>query len=692
MWLSRKISSIIKQKSLLHSSSTTFKKQVSFVLAVISGVNNTGKSTLIKCLGLQELKYDIHRQLYRLKNNEQFIIQVIEYNGIPPNLELLDGVFICYDTTNRDSMDHLPDIINVFVSQHVPCLLIGLKSDLTVQRTVDPQLGHLIGNLFGVQAIEADNITHQGIQLLQKCFIQFIYSDRKILLQSQQQGMTDPIIITPPSTCSSHSNSPIISRSSSCSTSTTGGDTVSTIVDQVLANHHDEHIVIIFLTMFRKFMKPLDLVNILIQRFELDLIQNDDTPLIIPTIRQERIRSFFCLWLSQYWGDFKRDVLLPLAVREAAIYDKDIWGIDSFGAWTQHENDIKKRPTIKARLLSSSLRRAASTNSHQRLPVSFKSILSFTTHNHHDNNRRNSTPPISSSSSSNNTGLSYCPAIFGGGLISIQHQTLNDSFETITCFSPAQFAEQFTCIEAELFRKIQPRDFLRHLWIQKKKQHHNKNPVLASIEHFNFISAWIASLVVNQPLLERRVVLFEICLQIAVELKRLNNFNTLMAVLAGVNNAAVLRLKRTRELTRVKNKALYEEFLALELLMSSERSFSNYRSTLKQTELPGIPYLGIHQQDLVSLGEANKDHKMDGKVHWNKFRLMGESILEMMRFQYPTYHLLESNPFLLYFIGHQTVSTEDELYEKSKEIEPRHNMSSLSTSSSTSSRWLTSLK
>ncbi|GAA5796611.1 hypothetical protein HPULCUR_001984 [Helicostylum pulchrum] len=174
--------------------------QVSFVLAVTSGVNNTGKSTLIKSLGLQELKYDVHRKLYRLKNNEQYIIQVIEYNGIPPNLELLDGVFICYDTTNRDSMDYLPDLINVFVSQHVPCLLIGLKSDLTVQRTVDPQLGHLIGNLFGVQAIEADNITLQGIQLLQKRFIQFIYSDRKILLQSQQQGMTDPIIITPPST------------------------------------------------------------------------------------------------------------------------------------------------------------------------------------------------------------------------------------------------------------------------------------------------------------------------------------------------------------------------------------------------------------------------------------------------------------------------------------------------------------
>lgn len=69
--------------------------------------------------------------------------------------------------------------------------MIGLKSDLTLQRTVDPQLGHLIGNLFGVQAIEADTVTQQGIQLLQKHFIQFIYSDKELLMpQCEQLSVT----------------------------------------------------------------------------------------------------------------------------------------------------------------------------------------------------------------------------------------------------------------------------------------------------------------------------------------------------------------------------------------------------------------------------------------------------------------------------------------------------------------------
>lgn len=82
----------------------------------------------------------------------------------------------------------LPDI---FVSQHVPCLLIGLKSDLTLERTVDTQLGHLIGSLFGIQAIESDTVTASGIRLLQKYFIQFIYSDRKMLLYRQQSNVKD---------------------------------------------------------------------------------------------------------------------------------------------------------------------------------------------------------------------------------------------------------------------------------------------------------------------------------------------------------------------------------------------------------------------------------------------------------------------------------------------------------------------
>jgi hypothetical protein len=53
-----------------------------------------------------------------------------------------------------------------------------------------------------------------------------------------------------------------------------------------------------------------------------------------------------------------------------------------------------------------------------------------------------------------------------------------------------------------------------------------------------------------------------------------------MAIIAGINSAPVLRLRRTWDL--VKGKTSYKKFRMLENLMSSERSYSNYRAALKR--------------------------------------------------------------------------------------------------------------
>lgn len=543
----------------------------------------------------------------------------------------------------------------------MPCLLIGLKSDLTVLRTVDPQLGHLIGNLFGVQAIEVDNFTLAGTQLLQQYFIQFIYSDRKVLLNNQQQGNTTPTTtstITATAkkdhvkpdcstleTYASKPTIPIVTISPPAASSltplsstkpNTDEESIETIIDQLLNTHQDENGIIIFLTVFRKFMKPSQLAKILIQRFEFDLINQEyhfkstttTEKFILPTTRQERIRSFLCIWLSHYWGDFKSsatrrmmldfldgvsrypelkpicDVLLPLAMRDPAIRDKDAsWGMVDQQSTKSNKKDsgyCESFEWLDAQLTaeeenhqSKSLKRAASTNSH--IPVAFKSIVSTL-------NKRNSTPVSvliqqqqqqqqqqqlkRNTEAATRTRNVDTPAIFGGGIIPIQYDQpimmldhATQQLDVLKTLTPTKLAEQLTWIDQELFRKIQPRDFLRHAYSSANQQQskrrksvtNKENPVLASIEHFNFVSGWVATLIVNQTCIEKRVYTFEFCLQVAVYLRQLNNFNTLMAVLAGINSAAVLRLKQTRLAVQCRNKALYDQFLELETLMSSER-------------------------------------------------------------------------------------------------------------------------
>jgi hypothetical protein len=75
-----------------------------------------------------------------------------------------------------------------------------------------------------------------------------------------------------------------------------------------------------------------------------------------------------------------------------------------------------------------------------------------------------------------------------------------------------------------------------------------------------------------------------------------NNYNTLMAIIAAINSAPIARLRRTREL--IKGKSSYKKFHNLEVLMSTDKSFGNYRMALKapsrgNDEQLGIPYLYV---------------------------------------------------------------------------------------------------
>ena len=65
------------------------------------------------------------------------------------------------------------------------------------------------------------------------------------------------------------------------------------------------------------------------------------------------------------------------------------------------------------------------------------------------------------------------------------------------------------------------------------------------IDRFNNVSRWVATEIVLAPNHRQRISVLRRFIRLAEEFLAINNFNSLLEVLAGLNLAPVQRLKRT---------------------------------------------------------------------------------------------------------------------------------------------------
>ncbi|KAF9987719.1 hypothetical protein BGZ75_000190 [Mortierella antarctica] len=224
-------------------------------------------------------------------------------------------------------------------------------------------------------------------------------------------------------------------------------------------------------------------------------------------------------------------------------------------------------------------------------------------------------------------------------------------------------AAQLTCVEFGLFKKLKPRDMLRQVWKSSK----GSAAFQACIAHFNFISSWVGTMILSPSKAKNRAKMMEKFITIAKILRDMGNFNTTMAIIGALNTSSIHRLVQTREL--LQGKEIWNTFKGLEHLMSSERSFFEYRSALKVQKLPCIPYLGVHLGDLLSISEGNRDFRQDGTIHWQKFCLLAEVISKVMHFQSEPY-MIQPDPFISRVITETHVLDDEEMYTKSIGTEP----------------------
>ncbi|XP_034649469.1 rap guanine nucleotide exchange factor 1 isoform X6 [Trachemys scripta elegans] len=231
---------------------------------------------------------------------------------------------------------------------------------------------------------------------------------------------------------------------------------------------------------------------------------------------------------------------------------------------------------------------------------------------------------------------------------------------TLHDFHSHEIAEQLTLLDAELFYKIEIPEVL--LWA--KEQNEEKSPNLTQFtEHFNNMSYWVRSIIMQQEKPQDRERLLLKFIKIMKHLRKLNNFNSYLAILSALDSAPIRRLEWQKQTS--------EGLAEYCTLIDSSSSFRAYRAALAEVEPPCIPYLGLILQDLTFVHLGNPDY-IDSKVNFSK-RWQQFNILDSMRcFQQIRYDIRRNDDIVSFFNDFSDHLAEEALWELSLKIKPRN--------------------
>ncbi|KAL0275534.1 UNVERIFIED_CONTAM: hypothetical protein PYX00_003356 [Menopon gallinae] len=227
-------------------------------------------------------------------------------------------------------------------------------------------------------------------------------------------------------------------------------------------------------------------------------------------------------------------------------------------------------------------------------------------------------------------------------------------------FKSEQIAEQMTLLDAELFLKIEIPEVLT--WAQEQSEERSPN-LTRFTEHFNKMSYWARSRILEQNEAKDREKYLVKFIKIMKHLRKINNFNSYLALLSALDSAPIRRLEWQKHITEG-----LKEYCAL---IDSSSSFRAYRQALADTEPPCIPYIGLVLQDLTFVHIGNTNLLTDGSINFSKRWQQYDIVQNMKRFKTGSYPYKKNERIISFFNGFDESLSEEAMWQISEKIKPR---------------------
>ena len=210
---------------------------------------------------------------------------------------------------------------------------------------------------------------------------------------------------------------------------------------------------------------------------------------------------------------------------------------------------------------------------------------------------------------------------------------------------PLELARQWTLVDHSLFAGIPPACLLFVTWTEPRYRM-IAVPIRRFIDRFNTASLWTTASLLSCQTTQERADRYSDLISLAEHLKNMGNFNGLMSVLTGLQQACITRMHDMLSLVSQEDK---ERLAGFQHTMAGNKNYGNYRDALRAYDSASgvkdkagraiVPHLGAHLAELTTIAEGNPEFLPDYPHLLNtaKKKLMARSVALLVELQQRRY-------------------------------------------------------